>query len=53
MIDKGRDTYKISRRLDCGIAMLHLELGARHAGINGNWTFSPDGIACFTADSDI
>ncbi len=52
MIDKGRDTYKISRRLDCGIAMLHLELGARHAGISGNWTFPPDGIACFTTDSD-
>lgn len=50
-LDKGRDTYKISRRLDCGIAMLHLELGARQAGINGSWTFPPDSIACFAADS--
>jgi len=50
-LDKNRDTYKIARRLDCGIAMLHLELGARHAGIVGGWTFPPDTIACFTANS--
>jgi hypothetical protein len=50
-LDKSRDTYKIARRLDCGIAMLHLELGARHAGIVGDWTFPPDKIACFTANS--
>jgi hypothetical protein len=50
-LDKSRGTYKIARRLDCGIAMLHLELGARHAGINGNWTFPPESVACFTADS--
>jgi nitroreductase len=50
-LDKNRDTYKIARRLDCGIAMLHLELGARHAGIVGEWTFPPDAIACFTANT--
>ena len=50
-IDNSRDTYKISRRLDCGIAMLHLELGARYSGTNGRWTFPPDSIACFVADS--
>ena len=49
--DKKRDTSKISRRLDCGITMLHLELGARHSGVSGSWTFPPDGIATFTADS--
>ena len=27
----------ISKRLDCGIAMLHLELGARAAGLEGTW----------------
>lgn len=27
----------ISPRLDCGIAMLHLELGAHKAGIKGRW----------------
>jgi nitroreductase len=30
--DSRRDSSKISKRLDCGIAMLHLELGARWAG---------------------
>ena len=29
----------ISKRLDCGIAMLHLELGARAAGVTGSWEF--------------
>jgi len=50
-LDKDRDSYKISRRLDCGIAMLHLELGAMHAGVNGSWTFPPDRVACFVAES--
>lgn len=50
-LDKSRDTYNISRRLDCGIAMLHLELGARNAGIRGSWTFPPDSVACFTVYS--
>lgn len=38
------------KRLDCGIAMLHLELGARAAGVGGHWEF-PDapGIAVFRA----
>jgi len=27
----------ISKRLDCGIAMLHLELGAAAAGVGGSW----------------
>ena len=50
-LDEGRDSYKIARRLDCGIAMLHLELGARHAGATGKWTFPPDCVACFIAES--
>lgn len=49
--DKKRDKDKISRRLDCGIAMLHLELGAHHAGVTGDWTFPPDNVACFIVDS--
>ncbi len=28
---------KLGKRLDCGIAMLHFELGARHTGIKGEW----------------
>jgi nitroreductase len=31
------DSGHISRRLDCGIAMLHFELGARHFGREGAW----------------
>lgn len=50
LLDKKRDTYKISRRLDCGIAMLHLELGARHAGAAGRWSYPPDSIACYVRD---
>ncbi|MDZ4178831.1 MAG: nitroreductase family protein [Coriobacteriia bacterium] len=33
----GPDTPKISKRVDCGIAMLHFELGARHHGTGGTW----------------
>ncbi len=32
----------ISPRLDCGIAMLHLEIGALKAGVKGTWEF-PEG----------
>jgi len=31
----------VSRRLDCGIAMLHLEIGARQQGLKGKWDFLP------------
>ena len=34
---EGTDTPVISKRLDCGIAMLHFELGARAAGASGRW----------------
>jgi len=36
---EGVDTPKISKRLDCGIAMLHAELGALGTGISGEWEF--------------
>jgi hypothetical protein len=35
----GRDGERFAKRLDCGIAMLHVELGARAAGRTGSWTF--------------
>jgi len=38
-IDKKRQEFGVSRRLDCGIAMLHLELGALTSGVNGKWQF--------------
>jgi nitroreductase len=48
-VDNLRDTYGIPKRLDCGIAMLHLELGALVAGVRGTWEFlSPPRVARFT-----
>jgi hypothetical protein len=29
--------FNVARRLDCGIAMLHLELGALNKGVRGHW----------------
>ncbi|KAF0207907.1 MAG: nitroreductase family protein [Actinomycetota bacterium] len=34
---EGLKTPKVSRRLDCGIAMLHAELGALGEGVEGDW----------------
>ncbi|KJS17249.1 MAG: nitroreductase [Peptococcaceae bacterium BRH_c4b] len=38
-VDNLKDTYHISKRLDCGIAMLHLELAAFCNGLRGTWEF--------------
>ncbi len=37
--DNRRLDFGVSRRLDCGIAMLHIELGALSAGVHGKWEF--------------
>jgi len=34
--DRGPE-FNVARRLDCGIAMLHIEVGALNRGIKGNW----------------
>ncbi len=48
--DSGPDGERYPKSLDCGIAMLHLELGARSSGASGAWTFlSPPDIARFDA----
>lgn len=39
--DKSFSTSSISKRLDCGIAMLHFELGAQTAGVAGMWEILP------------
>lgn len=39
LVDVVKSNEKLSRRLDCGIAMLHFELGARAAGLTGEWDF--------------
>lgn len=45
----GADTPRVSKRLDCGIAMLHAELGARGAGVRGAWeALDSPGVARFT-----
>jgi hypothetical protein len=36
-VDSPKDSDKYPKRLDCGIAMLHIELGAMAAGKNGAW----------------
>jgi nitroreductase len=33
--------FSVSKRLDCGIAMLHMELAAANYGIKGEWTLLP------------
>lgn len=48
----GPDTYAIPKRLDCGIALLHAELGARAAGWTGRWELLPaPGVAAFRHSS--
>jgi len=48
LTDNRRSSSPISKRLDCGIAMLHFELGARAAGVYGHWEFlDPPEVARF------
>lgn len=47
-VDDLIDTYNLSKRLDCGIAMLHIELGARFSGVDGQWEYlEPPQVARF------
>ncbi|MDO7789092.1 nitroreductase family protein [Desulforamulus aquiferis] len=51
MLDSIVETYNIPKRLDCGIAMLHIELGALACGVRGDWQFlNEEGVAVFTAE---
>lgn len=48
-VDDLHDSYSISKRLDCGIAMLHIETASRVCGVVGKWEFlDPPGVARFT-----
>jgi len=38
-VDSPMFTFGISKRLDCGIAMLHIEVAALDCGIQGTWEF--------------
>jgi nitroreductase len=37
----GGPEFNVSKRLDCGIAMLHLEVAAATSGCRGEWEFLP------------
>lgn len=37
--DQEKEHHPLSKRLDCGIAMLHLEVGARKEGAEGRWEY--------------
>lgn len=52
-LDGPGEGRRYPKRLDCGIAMLHLELGALAAGTAGTWTIlSSPQVARFDARSD-
>ena len=36
-VNNLNDTLNISKRMDCGIAMLHIEVAARWSGVRGTW----------------
>ncbi len=51
-LDNQQDTFHISRRLDCGIAMLHLEVALQRCGLRGRWRFlEPPNVARLLIDA--
>jgi len=49
-VDRPRFELGISKRLDCGIAMLHVEVAAMAEGVHGTWEFQESPmVATFTA----
>lgn len=51
-VDDLKDTFNISKRLDCGIAMLHIEIAAFYCDIRGKWEFlEPPEVARFKVES--
>ncbi|MDN5327330.1 MAG: hypothetical protein PWP41_2026 [Moorella sp. (in: firmicutes)] len=38
-VDNLQDTFNLPKRLDCGIAMLHIEVAALYYGVRGRWQF--------------
>ena len=48
-VDNLHDSLGISKRLDCGIAMLHIEIAALNCNMTGRWQFlDPPRVAKFT-----
>ena len=51
--DGKKDPHGIPKRLDCGIAMLHFELGAWAAGMHGTWCPNPENpVAIFAPGNE-
>lgn len=51
-VDNLKDTFNISKRLDCGIAMLHIEIAALTCGVRGKWEFlKPPKVSQFCLQS--
>lgn len=47
-VDNLKDTFHISKRLDCGIAMMHMEVAALNCGKQGQWELlEPPEVARF------
>jgi len=44
-VNNHRETPKVTKRLDCGIAMLHVEIAALSFGVTGTWTDLATGLA--------
>lgn len=52
-VNNPRFTFGVSKRLDCGIAMLHIEVAALDCSVQGRWDFrEAPRVASFTATSD-
>ncbi len=50
-VDDLKDTFNISKRLDCGIAMLHIEIASLYCGVRGKWEFlEPPEVARFKVE---
>lgn len=50
-VDDLKDTFNIPKRLDCGIAMLHIEIASLYCGVQGKWEFlEPPDVARFKVE---
>ncbi|MEW6587402.1 MAG: nitroreductase family protein, partial [Nitrospirota bacterium] len=48
-VDNLKDSYEIPKRIDCGIAMMHIEIAANVCGVAGKWELlDPPGVARFS-----
>lgn len=51
--DSRTETPRVTKALDCGIAMLHAELGAAGAGVSGTWTDLDSGLDVARFDAEV